>query len=53
MLSGRYTYLWLRMLATDELPSTSPCFWTAWERVSRSLTALLASSGGDSSEAKR
>jgi len=37
-------YLWLRMLATDEIPSNSSRFWTAWERMSRSLTALVGSS---------
>jgi hypothetical protein len=49
----REAYLWLRMLATDELPSASPRFWAAWERVSRSLATLLGASGGDCSEAER
>jgi hypothetical protein len=38
----REAYLWLRMLATDEIPINSPRLWTAWERISRSLTTLLA-----------
>ena len=37
----REAYLWLRMLATDEMPIKSPRLWTAWERISRSLTDLL------------
>jgi hypothetical protein len=40
---SREAYLWLRKLAIDEIPPSSPRFWTAWRRVARSLTALLVS----------
>ncbi len=39
----REAYVWLSQLATDQLPTDSPAFWTAWKRIRTAAEALIAS----------
>jgi O-antigen biosynthesis protein len=39
---AREAYLWLRQLASDQLRSDSPRFWSAWERSQRAVQVLLS-----------
>jgi hypothetical protein len=38
---ARQAYLWLRQLATDQMPNDSPAFWSAWEHSQRAVEGLL------------
>ena len=41
----REAYLWLRRLATDQMPTNSSRFWSAWERSRRAAEAALSEPG--------
>jgi hypothetical protein len=40
---SREAYLWLRRLATNEIPADSPRFWAAWENTREALQRLIES----------
>lgn len=41
----REAYLWLHQLATDQIPTDSPAFWSAWESRREAVARLIAGGG--------